>query len=108
MAGLCAGCTAPLRDSGDCADLQGDRHPDRLHRYRHFPLPHPRAFRHGGPARARQLPGRAAMNLLMRFDAIEAVLIIPALAAMLLAVLPGYRFSARSNVMATLATFVVA
>ncbi|TMJ23248.1 MAG: hydrogenase 4 subunit F, partial [Alphaproteobacteria bacterium] len=48
------------------------------------------------------------MNLLMRFDPIEAVLIIPALAAMLLAVLPGYRLGARSNVMAALATFVVA
>ena len=32
MAGLRAGCTASLRDSGDCAGLQGDRHPVALHR----------------------------------------------------------------------------
>src|SRR3984893_7601119 len=43
-----------------------------------------------------------------RFDPVGAVLIIPALAAMLLAVLPGYRLTARINVVAALATFTVA
>jgi hydrogenase-4 component F len=41
-------------------------------------------------------------------DAVGAVLIIPLLAATLLAVLPGYRLSARVNVTAALATFAVA
>jgi hydrogenase-4 component F len=44
----------------------------------------------------------------MIFNPVAAVLLIPALAAMLLAVLPGYRLTARINVIAALATFVVA
>ena len=44
----------------------------------------------------------------MRLDAITAILLIPALAAALLALLPGYRLTARLNVLATLATFVTA
>src|SRR5499433_3713391 len=44
----------------------------------------------------------------MRLDAVTAILVIPALTAALLAVLPGYKISARLNVLATLATFVVA
>src|SRR6516165_2917080 len=44
----------------------------------------------------------------MRFDPVGGVLIIPALAAILLAVLPGYRLTARINVIAALATFAVA
>ena len=48
------------------------------------------------------------MNPVMSFDPVGAVLIIPALAAMLLALLPGYRLTARVNVIATLATFAVA
>jgi hydrogenase-4 component F len=44
----------------------------------------------------------------MSLDATTAVLIIPALAATLLAVLPGYWLTARLNVLATLATFLVA
>src|SRR5215471_14016129 len=44
----------------------------------------------------------------MTLDAPTAVLIIPALAAMLLAVLPGYRITARLNVLATLLTFLTA
>ena len=42
------------------------------------------------------------------FDATLAVLIIPACAAALLAVLPGYRITARINVVATLLTFIAA
>src|SRR3981081_184384 len=44
----------------------------------------------------------------MSFDALVAVLIIPAVAAGLLSVLPGYRLQARLNALATLGTFVVA
>jgi hydrogenase-4 component F len=44
----------------------------------------------------------------MRFDALTAVLLIPVFAAALLALLPGYRITARLNVLATLATFVSA
>src|ERR1700736_761553 len=44
----------------------------------------------------------------MTFDPVIAVLLIPAGAAMLLAVLPGYRLTARINVLAAFASFVVA
>jgi hydrogenase-4 component F len=42
------------------------------------------------------------------FDAVIAVLVIPVVAAALLAVLPGYRITARLNVLATLLTFLAA
>ncbi len=42
------------------------------------------------------------------FDAIGGVLLIPAFAALLLALLPGYYVTARINVLAALATFAVA
>ena len=45
---------------------------------------------------------------LMSFDAVTAVLAIPATAALLLALLPGYRLTARLNVAATLLTFLAA
>ena len=62
--------------------------PDRLHRHRHFPVPHPRALRHGRCRGARPLSGRARMS----FDPVTfAASLIPALAAVLLALLPGYR-----------------
>ena len=41
-------------------------------------------------------------------DAVTGILVIPAAAAALLAVLPGYRMTARINVLAALATFVTA
>jgi hydrogenase-4 component F len=41
-------------------------------------------------------------------DALAGVLVIPAAAALLLAVLPGYRLTARLNVLAALLTFVTA
>ncbi|HUZ31477.1 MAG TPA: hydrogenase 4 subunit F [Xanthobacteraceae bacterium] len=44
----------------------------------------------------------------MIFNAVIAVLLIPALAAMLLAALPGYRLTARINVLATALTLVCA
>jgi hydrogenase-4 component F len=42
----------------------------------------------------------------MTFDALTGVLLIPAVAAALLAALPGYRLTARLNVLASLATFL--
>jgi hydrogenase-4 component F len=42
------------------------------------------------------------------FDALSAILLIPVAAAALLALLPGYRLSARLNVLATLLTFAAA
>ena len=44
----------------------------------------------------------------MRFDALEAVLLIPLMAAALLAALPGYRLTAGLNVAAALLTFLAA
>jgi hydrogenase-4 component F len=44
----------------------------------------------------------------MRLDALAGVLLIPAVAAALLAALPGYRATARLNVLAALLTFVTA
>jgi hydrogenase-4 component F len=44
----------------------------------------------------------------MNFNAVTAVLAIPAIAAALLALLPGYWLSARLNVLATLLTFLAA
>ncbi len=44
----------------------------------------------------------------LSFDAIAAVLLIPIVSAALLAVLPGYRATARLNVLAALATFLAA
>ncbi len=44
----------------------------------------------------------------MRLDALTGVLLIPAIAAALLAVLPGYRMTARLNVVATTLTFLCA
>jgi hydrogenase-4 component F len=44
----------------------------------------------------------------MPFDAVTAVLLIPAVAAALLAALPGYRLTARLNVVATLLTLLAA
>ena len=44
----------------------------------------------------------------MRLDAVEAVLLIPLMAAALLAVLPGYRLTAGLNVAAALLTFLAA
>jgi hydrogenase-4 component F len=50
------------------------------------------------------------MNLLTDppFDPIAAILVIPAVSALVLAVLPGYRLTARLNVLATLLTFLAA
>jgi hydrogenase-4 component F len=44
----------------------------------------------------------------VRSDAVVAVLLIPSLAAAVLALMPGYRASARLNVLAALATFLFA
>ena len=60
-------------------------------------------FRYRRRAGARPFPRRAAM-----IDALTGVLVIPAIAAGLLATLPGYRLSARLNVLAALLTFLTA
>ena len=44
----------------------------------------------------------------MKFDALTGVLLIPAVAACLLAALPGYKLTARLNVLATFLTFATA
>ncbi len=44
----------------------------------------------------------------MKLDALTGILLIPAVAAALLAALPGYRLTARLNVLAALATFFTA
>ncbi len=44
----------------------------------------------------------------MRVDALTGVLLIPALAATRLAALPGYRMTARLNIVATTATLICA
>ena len=69
-----------------------------------FLIPHSRALRHGRRAGARQLPRRTPMT----FDALTGVLAIPAIAAALLAMLPGYRASARINIVATALTLICA
>ena len=46
--------------------------------------------------------------MLFGIDAVTAVLAIPAVAAALLALLPGYRITARVNVLATWLTFLAA
>ena len=60
-----------------------------------------------GRFRTRRLSGRAAMSI-HSFDPVAAVLLIPIGAAALLAILPGYRLTARLNVVASLATFLAA
>ena len=60
-------------------------------------------IRHRRRAGARPFPRRTAM-----IDALTGVLVIPAVAAGLLAALPGYRLTARLNVLATLLTFLTA
>ncbi|HZC54502.1 MAG TPA: hydrogenase 4 subunit F [Xanthobacteraceae bacterium] len=44
----------------------------------------------------------------MTFDPLAGILVVPALAAMLLAVMPGYRITARLNVLATTLTLICA
>ncbi|MDI6837146.1 MAG: hydrogenase 4 subunit F, partial [Rhizobiaceae bacterium] len=49
-----------------------------------------------------------AFSPLLAFDAERAVLVIPIVAAVVLAVLPGYRLTARLNVVASLLTLLSA
>ena len=44
----------------------------------------------------------------LAFDAVGAVLLVPLATAALLAILPGYRLTARLTVIASLATFLAA
>ena len=70
---------------------------------RHLSVSHTGALRHRRHTGARSFPRRTAM-----IDALAGVLVIPAAAAVLLAALPGYRLTARLNVLAALLTFVTA
>ncbi len=68
-------------------------------------------FELGGCGGARRLPWGAAMsfpNLHVPFDALTAILVVPAAAAALLVLLPGYWLSARLNVLAAFATLLAA
>ena len=49
-----------------------------------------------------------ALSLLPAFDAVAAVLIVPVVAAALLTLLPGYKTTARLNVLASLLTLLAA
>ena len=69
--------------------------PDRLHRVRCLRVSHPRTLRHRGRERARPVPrrtGRARM-----ITPLNAILAIPAIAVLLLAIIPGYRIGAVLN-----------
>src|SRR6185437_13155765 len=87
---------------GDQRRLLG---PDRLHRRRRLSLPDSRALRDGGRRRIGPVPRGPAMS---GFTALHAVLLIPALAAGVLTLIPGYRISAAVNVLASLATLIAA
>ncbi len=54
------------------------------------------------------VPGRAAMMSELGTIAVAAVLVVPATAAAILALLPGYRLSAKLNIAAALVTFLAA
>ncbi len=59
--------------------------PDRLHRDRHLPVPHPRALRHGRRRRRSSCSGASAHDRARPRSRVAAVLVIPAAAAALLA-----------------------
>ena len=80
-------------------------HPHRADRDRHFPVPHSRALRHGGRARAGTVPRGTAMNELGPM-LVMAILAVPICSAALLALVRDDRTTARLNVLATLLTFL--
>src|SRR4029077_18118390 len=102
-----AGGDRRQRDAAGGRDLDRVLDPDRLHRDRNFPVPHPRALRHRRRPGARPLPRRAPM-MPFGLDAVTAVLLIPAVAAGLLALLPAYRLTAALNVLAAFLSFAAA
>ena len=55
--------------------------------------------------RARPVPGRDAVSLMPEY-VVAAILVVPLVAAAILAVLPGYRLGARVNVTASFLTFL--
>src|SRR6185369_12052903 len=87
--------------------------PDRLHRDRYRPVPHSRAFRQRRYPDARPFPRRTVMigsgtSDVLGEVVVIAILVVPALSAALLALLPAYRLTARLNVAAAFVTFVLA
>src|SRR5262245_30283254 len=80
-----------------------------LHRHRRISVPHSRTFRLRRRAGTRQLPGGTPMSShALSLEPLRAILLIPGLSALLLALLPGYWIAARLNVAASLATFLCA
>src|SRR6185369_6739732 len=86
---------------------RGLLHPDRAHRDRHLPVSHSRALRNCRRAPPSRAPWRAAM-IEPGAAALGAILLIPALGAALLALLPDDRTSARLNALASGLTFACA
>src|SRR5690606_12610825 len=73
------------------------------------PVPHPGALRHRRYSRAQRISGWSMSGQLFSGLAIEpvtALLLIPGLSALVLALLPGYQLTARLNVLSSGLTFL--
>src|SRR5262249_47876660 len=82
---------------------------DRLHRVRHVLFPHSRALRFARPAVPGKLSRRPARERRVSGDLLSPVTVliaVPLIAAAVLAVWSGPRFSSMFNVIANLTTFV--
>src|SRR5205807_5359097 len=73
-------------------------------RLRNFRVPHPRALRHRGCERARSLPGRTGRSAVI--NPLYAILLIPAVAVVVLVLIPSYRIGAVLNMLASGLTFM--
>src|SRR5262249_15265204 len=81
--------------------------PGRFRRHRHLFVQDPRTLRYRRRPGARPLPEDPGMSALpFGFDALDAILLIPAAAAAVLALVPGYRIGAGLNVLAALLTLL--
>src|SRR5258708_8981327 len=90
---------------GDQCGLLGSH---RILRRRHFPVPHPRAIRHGRSAGARHVARRIDVSVSIGTAALTGLLGIPSLGAVLLAAIPNYRIAAPLNVTLCALTLVSA
>src|SRR5262249_5889175 len=90
----CEGHAARRRDQRRLLD------PDRFHRDRDISVPDPRAVRQCRRRGSRSRAGRDPM-----IETVYAVAAIPLVAAILLALVPGYRLAAAGNVLASFTTF---
>jgi hydrogenase-4 component E len=87
------------RSQGNAAGrrgLGGILGPDRLHRVRRLRVPHARALRHRRRERARSFPRRAEGRDVI--GPVEAILVVPALAIPVLALISDYRLGAAVSV----------